>query len=102
MFQRHQVKTIASRMVEANNPLIQVVVGPRQTGKSTMLAQALEAVNLERSFVSADDAITPNPEWLQTEWQQARNMTRNGLQPVIFVVDEVQKVPHLPTVVKSI
>ena len=54
-----------------------------------MLAQALEAVNLERSFVSADDAITPNPEWLQTEWQQARNMTRNGLQPVIFVVDEV-------------
>ena len=102
MFQRHQVKTIASRMVEANNPLIQVVVGPRQTGKSTMLAQALEAVNLERSFVSADDAITPNPEWLQSEWQQARNMTRNGLQPVIFVVDEVQKVPHWPTVVKSL
>ena len=32
MFQRHQVQTIVSRMREVENPLIQVVVGPRQTG----------------------------------------------------------------------
>lgn len=102
MFQRHQVQTIAARMVEDGSPLIQVVVGPRQTGKSTMLSQALESVDLERSFVSADDAIVPSPEWLQTEWQQARNMTGNGSRPVVFVVDEVQKVPHWPTVVKSL
>lgn len=46
MFQRHQVQTIAARMVEDGSPLIQVVVGPRQTGKSTMLSQALESVDL--------------------------------------------------------
>lgn len=62
MFQRHQVQTIAARMVEDGSPLIQVVVGPRQTGKSTMLSQTLESVDLERSFVSADDAIVPSPE----------------------------------------
>lgn len=102
MFQRHQVKTIVSRMNEADNPLIQVVVGPRQTGKSTMLSQALDQIEMDHIYVSSDEAIVPSPEWLQTEWQQARNMTAGGLRPVVLVVDEVQKIPHWPTVVKSL
>lgn len=102
MFQRHQVQTIVSRMREVENPLIQVVVGPRQTGKSTMLTQALDQIDLEHSYVSSDDAIVPSAEWLQTEWQQARNMTGGGKRPVVLVVDEVQKIPHWPTVVKGL
>lgn len=94
MFQRHQVQTIVSRMREVENPLIQVVVGPRQTGKSTMLTQALDQIDLEHSYVSSDEAIVPSAEWLQTEWQQARNMTGGGKRPVVLVVDEVQKIPH--------
>lgn len=42
MFERSQVNIIAGRMTETDNPLMQVVVGPRQTGKSTMIAQALK------------------------------------------------------------
>ncbi len=41
MFQRKIVEIIAARMREDDNPLIQVVAGPRQTGKSTAIAQAL-------------------------------------------------------------
>ena len=40
MYERLQVATISERMAERDNPLLQVVVGPRQTGKSTMIAQA--------------------------------------------------------------
>ena len=40
MFEREQVSVIRERMLEWGNALIQVVVGPRQTGMSTMIAEA--------------------------------------------------------------
>lgn len=102
MYERPQVKTIVSRMRETDNPLMQFIVGPRQTGKSTMFTQALGHVDLPRHVVSADDVIDPSPEWLSTEWQQARNLSSSSGVPALFVVDEVQKVPHWSTVVKGL
>lgn len=102
MYERRQVKTIAKRMSEADNPLIQVVVGPRQTGKSTMLTQALARQKTERVYVSADDPLEPSGAWLRTEWQQARNLTRGGTRTVLLVIDEIQKVPEWPNTVKSL
>lgn len=102
MFERSQVALIASRTEEKNNPLIQVVVGPRQTGKSTMLSQALAKIGAQHSFVSADDAIIPTAEWLQAEWQQARNESLASGRAFVLAVDEIQKVPHWPTAVKAL
>ena len=102
MFERHYVDTIVDRVKELDNPLMQVVVGPRQTGKSTMLSQALARLDMEQLYVSADDAIVPSEEWLKTEWQQARNMAKAGSCPVVLAVDEVQKIPHWSVVVKSL
>ena len=102
MFERSYVDTIVERIAEENNPLMQVVVGPRQTGKSTMLGQALAKMDMEQFFVSADDAIVPTEEWLQVEWQQARNATLSGSRTVVLAVDEIQKVPHWSAVVKAL
>ncbi|QWT17582.1 ATP-binding protein [Collinsella sp. zg1085] len=102
MFERKQVATLVERMQETTNPLIQVVVGPRQTGKSTMLSQALAKLDGIHHVVSADDPIEPSANWLQLEWQQARNMTNNGQQPVLLVIDEIQKVPHWPNTIKAL
>ena len=102
MYERHQVKTIVQRMSEMDNPLLQVVVGPRQTGKSTMLVQAIAHQRTPVHFVSADDAIVPTTSWLQTEWQQARNMATIGEQGALLIVDEIQKVPRWPAAVKSL
>ena len=102
MYQRKQVDTLVQRMLEQNNPLIQVVVGPRQTGKSTMLAQAVQSADVEHHFVSADDPLSPTAEWLKTEWQQARNLTRNNTQPALLIVDEIQKVQNWSSTVKSL
>ena len=38
MFERSQVDTIENRIVERDSPYIQVVVGPRQTGKTTTIS----------------------------------------------------------------
>jgi len=102
MYERAQVQTIVERLSEEDNPLIQIVVGPRQTGKSTMIAQALRRIETVSHYVSADDAFVRNTDWLSTEWQQARNMTHGGERPAILVVDEVQKIPHWHNVVKSL
>ena len=89
MFQRKIVEIIAARMREDDNPLIQVVAGPRQTGKSTAITQALEKVDKPVHSASADDVIAPDVEWLRTEWQQARNLQRDSDRPAILVLDEV-------------
>lgn len=102
MYERLQVATISERMAERDNPLLQVVVGPRQTGKSTMIAQALSHQKAEYSYVSADDPLVPSVDWLRTEWQQARNLTRGNARPAILVVDEIQKVGGWPNAVKSL
>lgn len=102
MYERRQVATIEQRMREPDNPLIQVVVGPRQTGKSTMISQALGRWEAESHYVSADDPVSPSVGWLRTEWQQARNMTRGNACHVVLVIDEIQKVTGWPNAVKSL
>ena len=102
MFRRKIVETIAERMREDGNPLIQVVAGPRQTGKSTAIAQALGKVDKPAHSVSADDVIAPDVEWLRTEWQQARNLQRDSGKPTVLVLDEVQKVRGWPNAVKGL
>ena len=102
MFQRKIVEIIAARMWEDDNRPIQVVAGPRQTGKSTAIAQALEKVDKPAHSASADDVIAPDVEWLWTEWQQARNLQRDSDRPAILVLDEVQKVRGWPNAVKGL
>lgn len=102
MYERAQVNVIATRMHERENPLMQVVVGPRQTGKSTMIVQALRKAGIRNHFVSSDDAIIPSEQWLRTEWQQARNEALRDPSPMVLIVDEVQKIPSWPRAVKSL
>ena len=63
VFQRKIVEAVAARMREDDNPLIQVLAGPRQTGKSTAIAQALEKVDKPAHSASADDVIAPDVQW---------------------------------------
>lgn len=71
-------------MLEEGNTLIQVVVGPRQTGKSTMIAQALRGLDVLAHSVSADDILAPTEEWLRDERQQARNLQRMSHSPLVL------------------
>lgn len=102
MFERKQVAVIRQRMREGDNPFMQVVVGPRQTGKSTMIAQALEGSDMPAHSVSADDVLAPDDEWIRQEWQQARNLQRASAAPVVLVLDEIQKINGWPNVVKGL
>lgn len=99
MFHRAEVKVIASRIAEPRR-FLQIVIGPRQVGKSTAIAQALKAQDLPFHFARADAAAPASRAWLRAQWAQARALIRDGSSSAVLVVDEVQKVPQWSEEVK--
>ncbi len=102
MYERRIVATLVQRMRETDNPLMQVLVGPRQTGKSTMLSQALDQMSLPHHFVSTDDELSPSADWIGIEWQEARNLQSQTGQPTLLVIDEIQAIPGWENAVKGL
>jgi len=83
--------------LSASHPLVQVLLGPRQVGKTTAAKEVHEQFTGSKLFVSADGPIPPNFEWLRTHWLRARELPT----PTLLVVDEVQKIEGWSEVVKS-
>lgn len=83
-------------------PLIQVLVGARQVGKTTAVAQALRRLGLEHILVSADAPLPPGPEWVESHWLRARKLATASRRPVILALDEIQKVRGWSEIVKRL
>ena len=97
MFKRKLVTQLSERLAEPRR-FIQIVAGPRQTGKTTAVLQALEEFKMPSRFVSADDPSLVSTEWLRNEWEQARAFAKTG--DYILVIDEIQKVSKWSSIVK--
>ena len=55
---------------------MQVVAGPRQVGKSTLVDQVLQDMTIPHSVVVAD-AVDPNDsDWIHRVWEAARTTMR--------------------------
>ena len=67
---------------------IQVVVGPRQVGKTTGVRSVLERYPGPKYFATADSPIPFSSDWLANQWRKARALGSGAL----LVIDEVQKV----------
>ena len=96
MFTRQFVRLLAARL-SRNLPFINVVLGPRQVGKSTGVAELIRSYQGEVVSVSADTTPPPTPQWLESNWLRARS-----LGECLLVVDEVQKIPDWSSVVKRL
>ena len=88
------------RRLKEPRRFIQIILGPRQVGKTTLIRQA-ETTGLKPFvYVSADEAAPRDPAWIDTHWQRARLNARHG-KAVVLVIDEVQKVPGWSEAVKA-
>ncbi|MDR1858134.1 MAG: ATP-binding protein [Treponema sp.] len=99
MFRRKLVDQLKERLREKRR-FIQVVIGPRQTGKTTAVLQALESAARPYHYVSADDPVVVSAEWLRNEWEMARLRHKQSKKEVVLAVDEVQKIPQWSSMVK--
>lgn len=80
---------------------IQVLIGPRQVGKTTLVTQLLETSKVPSQFVSADAVAASNVAWLEQQWETARlKMAQDGAREFILVIDEIQKINNWSETVK--
>lgn len=101
MYQRDVLSTLVGRLKEPRR-FLQVLAGPRQVGKTTVVRQALEQVDLPAVYASADDPVPGDRAWLEAWWERGRLATREGQGSALLVLDEVQKVQGWSDAVKRL
>jgi len=101
MFERRLVDTLVKRMAEPRR-FMQVVLGPRQTGKTTAVTQALEYTKLPYRYASGDQALLIGRTWLQEEWSAARRLITADAPAAILVLDEIQSITQWSGIVKML
>lgn len=100
-YRRPQYDTMMARISEPRRQ-IQVLVGPRQVGKSTLMEQVVENLSIPFTLVSADDVINADTDWLSLQWESARaKMKVNAQNEHLLIIDEVQKVENWSEAVKG-
>ncbi len=89
---------ILEKRLKESSPLIQVVLGPRQVGKTTGIKQLLDKIKTHSIYASADDVISPGREWLLENWQKALLQGAG----TVLIIDEVQKIPNWSESIKKL
>lgn len=101
MYKRLEYQLIKNRIKEPRK-FIQVVVGPRQVGKSTVMKQVLNDYEGHYQFFSADNVPTSNNSWISDCWEACRAlMNVNGFDCIVLVIDEIQKIKGWSEAVKK-
>ena len=99
MYHRKLVRQLTDRVREYRR-FIQIVAGPRQTGKTTAVLKDLETLRIKNHYVSADDPNMISREWLVNEWNPARLLQKKSGGEILIVIDEIQKVKDWSSIVK--
>ena len=119
-FERAQVETLIRRFDESPHRLI-ALFGPRQSGKTTIVRQALRRVEVPSIYLAADEPETADfripatlgqsmfrgaprrdSDWLVRHWQEARLQAERSPGGLILILDEIQKIDGWSESVKGL
>lgn len=101
MYKRSEYLIIKNRLEEPRR-FIQVVMGPRQVGKSTVVKQVLQDLDAPWQFYSADNVPASNSAWISNCWAAVRSLKESkGYESIVLVIDEIQKIENWSEVVKK-
>jgi predicted AAA+ superfamily ATPase len=96
-YERPFVAQLEKRL-SSDQSLIQVLVGPRQVGKTTGIRQLLDRYPSNNHYANADDLLVTDRTWLLEQWQKALLLGDGTL----LVIDEVQKIQNWSETLKSL
>ncbi|MDJ0763276.1 MAG: ATP-binding protein [Myxococcota bacterium] len=92
------VCNVEQALASSSKKYIQVVIGPRQVGKTTGIRQLLaKRPDISHAYCSADGILSHAPDWLYDQWTLAKSSAKH-----LLVIDEVQKVENWSEVVKQL
>lgn len=98
-YRRSQAAELARRLIEPRRHL-QVVAGPRQVGKSTLVQQVTDDLDVPVRYASADEPTLRGADWIDQQWDAARLEAGDG--GGVLVLDEIQKIPGWSETVKRL
>ncbi|MDR2186583.1 MAG: ATP-binding protein [Azonexus sp.] len=97
---RPQAATLAARLNEPRR-FIQVVAGPRQVGKSTLVQQVTQTLAGPVRYASADEPTLRGADWIAQQWEAAR-LSITDRRGAVLALDEIQKIPAWSETVKRL
>lgn len=101
MYKRFQYTILAKRIAEKRR-FIQVIMGPRQVGKSTLMKQVIQSQDIPYLFYTADAVPVTNFSWISDCWNAARaKMKVEHLTDLVLIIDEIQKITNWSEIVKK-
>ena len=101
MFERSELQVVKRRVYEPRK-FIQVISGPRQVGKTTLVTQLYDQLSFAGLYESADAVPAGNNLWLDQIWDTARvRMKSQKADEFLLIIDEIQKIPDWSESVKK-
>lgn len=98
---REQYSILRERICEPRK-FMQVLAGPRQVGKSTLVGQVLRDIAIPYSLENADGIDHEDTDWIRRVWESARiAMQLQHEEEHLLVIDEVQKIDNWSEAVKA-
>jgi len=103
MFKRSMYGVLKERLSQPRR-FIQVLAGPRQTGKTTLARQIMAGMKIPGHYASADEPALKDRTWLEQQWEVVRTKVKasDRLKKGLLVLDEIQKIPGWSEVVKRL
>ncbi len=99
-YKRPLFEVVLRRLREPRR-FLQVLCGPRQSGKTTLIRQVLDSLDMPTHYASADEPGLRPLGWIAEQWELGRLKIRRGGE-VVVVLDEIQKVPGWSETVKRL
>lgn len=102
MFERIELQRVIKVLNEPKR-FIQVLVGPRQIGKTTLINQLVQKITVPYLFESADAVPASDKTWIELIWNNTRQTIKElGVNEYLLVIDEIQKIDNWSEIVKRL
>jgi predicted AAA+ superfamily ATPase len=89
---RAVLATLRRRLAEPPPAKLQLLVGPRQVGKTTLLLEIARTAKRPALYVNADTPEASLPAWADARWREAEEQAAHGV--VVLLIDEIQALPR--------
>lgn len=100
IYRRRHHALLAKRLEEPIH-FIEVLMGPRQVGKTTLVKQLIQQTPGRYHYASADSPLPRDVTWIEQQWNVAKQIL-NQRDDAVLVLDEINKVPHWAETVKTL
>ncbi len=102
MYKRQYFHSVIKRLKEERK-FIQILSGPRQTGKTTIIQQVIGDIDIPSLYASADAVSASSGVWIEQQWESARIRLRaDAGEEILLVIDEIQKIAGWSDTVKRL